>query len=87
MLLAGLMKSFKGLIVGCGIMGGIGMVSVTRPPLPGVELFGPLKVVDRRVVVGGYGGAALYIALWPKWLIAAWPHRQFCHSGGGFAVL
>lgn len=61
---AGLMRSYTGLIVGFGLMGGIGMglgYAATTPAA--VKWFGPQRrglIVG--LVVGGYGGAALYIA-------------------------
>src|SRR3981081_2708174 len=63
-ILAGLMKSYLGLILGFGILGGIGMglaYAVTTPAA--VKWFGPHQrgfIVG--LVVSGYGGAAIYIS-------------------------
>ena len=61
---AGLMKSYTGLIVGFGILGGIGMGFGYAAATPAaVKWFGPARrglIVG--LVVGGYGGAAIYIA-------------------------
>lgn len=62
--LAGLMKSYLGLLFGFGILGGIGMGLGYAAATPAaVKWFGPQKrglIVG--LVVGGYGGAAIYIA-------------------------
>ena len=61
---AGLMKSYTGLILGFGVLGGIGMGLGYAAATPAaVKWFG----ANRRglivgIVVGGYGGAAIYIA-------------------------
>lgn len=71
-ILAGVMKSYLGLIVGFGILGGIGMGLGYAAATPAaVKWFG----AHRRglivgLVVGGYGGAAIYIAPLAKYLIA-----------------
>ena len=71
-ILAGLMKSYTGLILGFGVMGGIGMglgYAATTPAA--VKWFGAHQrgfIVG--LVVGGYGGAAIYISPLAKWLIA-----------------
>jgi OFA family oxalate/formate antiporter-like MFS transporter len=61
---AGLMKSYTGLIVGFGLLGGIGMGLGYAAATPAaVKWFGPARrglIVG--LVVGGYGGAAIYIA-------------------------
>jgi MFS transporter, OFA family, oxalate/formate antiporter len=71
-ILAGLMKSYMGLIIGFGIMGGIGMgIGYAAPTPAALKWFGPHKRgLIAGLVVGGYGGAALYIAPLAKWLIA-----------------
>ncbi len=71
-IVAGLMKSYTGLIVGFGIMGGIGMgIGYAAPTPAALKWFGPHKRgLIAGLVVGGYGGAALYIAPLAKWLIA-----------------
>jgi OFA family oxalate/formate antiporter-like MFS transporter len=70
-ILAGLMKSYTGLIIGFGIMGGIGMgIGYAAPTPAALKWFGPHKRgLIAGLVVGGYGGAALYIAPLAKWLI------------------
>src|SRR4051794_9822903 len=80
---AGLLKSYTGLVLGFGILGGIGMglgYAATTPAA--VRWFGPHRrglVVG--LVVGGYGGAALYIAPLARYLIAAYG------LSGSFVVL
>ena len=69
--LAGLMKSYLGLILGYGLLGGIGMGFGYAAATPAaVAWFGPKRrglIVG--LVVGGYGAAALYIAPLAKSLI------------------
>jgi OFA family oxalate/formate antiporter-like MFS transporter len=71
-ILAGLMKSYLGLILGFGLLGGIGMGLGYAAATPAaVKWFGPHRrglVVG--IVVGGYGGAAIYIAPLARYLIA-----------------
>jgi OFA family oxalate/formate antiporter-like MFS transporter len=70
-ILAGLMKSYTGLVLGFGILGGIGMgLGYAAATPPAVRWFG----AHRRgfivgLVVGGYGGAAIYISPLAKFLI------------------
>jgi MFS transporter, OFA family, oxalate/formate antiporter len=63
-ILSGLMKSYLGLILGFGILGGIGMGLGYAAPTPAaLKWFGPhRRGLIAGIVVGGYGGAALYIA-------------------------
>ncbi len=63
-ILTGLMKSYFGLILGFGILGGIGMGLGYAAPTPAaLKWFGPhRRGLIAGLVVGGYGGAALYIA-------------------------
>jgi MFS transporter, OFA family, oxalate/formate antiporter len=63
-ILAGLMKSYAGLILGFGIIGGIGMgIGYAAPTPAALKWFGPhRRGLIAGLVVGGYGGAALYIA-------------------------
>jgi MFS transporter, OFA family, oxalate/formate antiporter len=72
--LAGLMKSYVGLLLGFGILGGIGMGFGYAAATPAaVKWFGPHRrglVVG--LVVGGYGGAAIYISPLAKSLIAGY---------------
>jgi len=69
--LAGLMKSYTGLIIGFGIMGGIGMgIGYAAPTPAALKWFGPHKRgLIAGLVVGGYGGAAIYISPLGQWLI------------------
>lgn len=73
-ILAGLMKSYVGLLLGFGVLGGIGMGLGYAAATPAaVKWFGPHRrglVVG--IVVGGYGGAAIYIAPLAKSLIAGY---------------
>jgi OFA family oxalate/formate antiporter-like MFS transporter len=69
--IAGYMSSFQGLIIGFGIFGGIGMgIGYAAPTPAALKWFGPHKRgLIAGLVVGGYGGAALYIAPWAKEII------------------
>jgi OFA family oxalate/formate antiporter-like MFS transporter len=73
-ILAGLLKSYTGLIIGFGILGGIGMGLGYAAATPAaVRWFGAHQrgfVVG--LVVGGYGGAAVYISPLAKYFIAAY---------------
>lgn len=70
-ILAGLMKSYLGLIIGFGILGGIGMgIGYAAPTPAALKWFGPHKRgLIAGLVVGGYGGAALYISPLARYLI------------------
>lgn len=70
-ILAGLMKSYTGLIVGFGIMGGIGMgIGYAAPTPAALKWFGPhQRGLVAGLVVSGYGGAALYISPLARFLI------------------
>jgi OFA family oxalate/formate antiporter-like MFS transporter len=88
--LAGLMKSYVGLLLGFGVLGGIGMgfgYAATTPAA--VKWFGPHRrglVVG--LVVGGYGAAAIYIAPLAKSLIASYGlSGSFIGLGILFAVV
>ncbi len=63
-IVAGLMKSYPGLLLGFGLLGGMGMGMGYAAATPAaVRWFGPQQrglVVG--LVVGGYGGAAIYIS-------------------------
>jgi len=63
-IIAGLMKSYLGLVIGFGILGGIGMGLGYAAPTPAaLKWFGThRRGLIAGLVVGGYGGAALYIA-------------------------
>jgi OFA family oxalate/formate antiporter-like MFS transporter len=62
-IVAGIMKSYTGLIIGFGILGGAGMgIGYAAPTPAALKWFGPEKRgLVAGLVVGGYGGAALYI--------------------------
>lgn len=70
-ILSGLMKSYTGLIIGFGILGGAGMgIGYAAPTPAALKWFGPHKRgLIAGLVVGGYGGAALYIAPLGQYLI------------------
>jgi OFA family oxalate/formate antiporter-like MFS transporter len=70
-ILAGVMKSYTGIIIGFGILGGIGMgIGYAAPTPAALKWFGPHKRgLIAGLVVGGYGGAALYIGALGSWLI------------------
>jgi MFS transporter, OFA family, oxalate/formate antiporter len=63
-IVAGLMKSYGGLVFGFGVLGGIGMgIGYAAPTPAALKWFGPHKRgLIAGLVVGGYGGAALYIS-------------------------
>lgn len=69
--LAGVMRSYLGLILGFGILGGIGMGFGYAAATPAaVRWFGPhRRGLIVGIVVGGYGGAAIYIAPLAQYLI------------------
>src|SRR5262245_33211855 len=71
-ILAGLMKSYVGLILGFGVLGGIGRGMGYAAATPAaVKWFGAhQRGLIVGLVVGGYGGAAIYIAPVAKHLIA-----------------
>ena len=70
-IIAGLMKSYAGLILGFGIMGGVGMgIGYAAPTPAALKWFGPhQRGLVAGLVVSGYGGAALYIAPLARFLI------------------
>ena len=70
-IVAGLMKSYGGLVFGFGILGGIGMgIGYAAPTPAALSWFGPHKRgLVAGLVVGGYGGAALYISPLAAYLI------------------
>lgn len=70
-IIAGLSKSYAGLIFGFGILGGIGMgIGYAAPTPAALKWFGPHKRgLIAGLVVGGYGGAALYISPLAAYLI------------------
>jgi MFS family permease len=74
LILAGIMKSYAGILIGFGILGGIGMgVGYAAPTPAAVKWFGPHKRgMVAGIVVGGYGLAAFYVAPVAKWLITTY---------------
>jgi OFA family oxalate/formate antiporter-like MFS transporter len=70
-IIAGVMKSYTGLIIGFGILGGIGMgIGYAAPTPAALKWFGShRRGLIAGLVVGGYGGAALYISPLAKYLI------------------
>ncbi len=72
-ILAGLSKSYLGLMLGFGVLGGIGMGLGYAAATPAaVRWFGPhQRGLVVGLVVGGYGGAAIYISPLAKSLIAS----------------
>jgi OFA family oxalate/formate antiporter-like MFS transporter len=70
-ILAGVMKSYTGIVIGFGILGGIGMgIGYAAPTPAALKWFGPHKRgLIAGIVVGGYGGAALYIGGLGQYLI------------------
>src|SRR5439155_24678982 len=84
--LAGMMKSYLGLVLGFGLLGGVGMGLGYAAATPAaVKWFGPHRrglVVG--LVVGGYGAAAVYIAPLAGWLIA---HHGLSGSFIGLGLL
>src|SRR5437773_1476938 len=71
-ILAGVMQSYTGLILGFGLLGGIGMGLGYAAATPAaVKWFGPhQRGLIVGLVVGGYGGAAVYISPLAEYLIA-----------------
>jgi len=66
-----MMKSYTGLIIGFGVLGGIGMgIGYAAPTPAALKWFGPhRRGLIAGLVVGGYGGAALYIGALGQYLI------------------
>src|SRR4029077_21107344 len=73
-ILAGLLKSYMGLLLGFGVLGGIGMGFGYAAATPAaVKWFGPhQRGLVVGLVVGGYGGAAIYISPLAKSLIGGY---------------
>jgi OFA family oxalate/formate antiporter-like MFS transporter len=71
--IAGVTKSYTGLIVGFGIFGGIGMgIGYAAPTPAALSWFGPHKRgLIAGLVVGGYGGAALYVSPLGAYLLSS----------------
>ncbi|MBI5440579.1 MAG: OFA family MFS transporter, partial [Deltaproteobacteria bacterium] len=72
LLLAGFLKSYLGILVGFGLLGGIGMGLGYAAPTPAaLKWFGPQKRgLIAGLVVGGYGLAAFYVAPLATWLMS-----------------
>ncbi|MDI6855001.1 MAG: MFS transporter [Deltaproteobacteria bacterium] len=70
-IIAGLSKSYAGLIIGFGIFGGIGMgIGYAAPTPAALKWFGPhQRGLVAGLVVSGYGGAALYVSPLGEFLI------------------
>lgn len=70
-IVAGMMKSYLGIVIGFGVLGGIGMgIGYAAPTPAALKWFGPHKRgLIAGIVVGGYGGAALYIGYLGQFLI------------------
>ncbi len=70
-IVAGLMKSYTGLIIGFGVLGGIGMgIGYASPTPAALKWFATKKRgLIAGLVVMGYGGAAIYIAPLARYLI------------------
>src|SRR2546423_8780506 len=85
-ILAGLLKSYTGLILGFGVWGGVGMGLGYAAATPAaVKWFGPhRRGLIVGLVVGGYGGAAVYISPLAEWLIA---HHGLSGSFIGLGLL
>jgi OFA family oxalate/formate antiporter-like MFS transporter len=88
-ILAGLSKSYAGLIIGFGIMGGIGMgIGYAAPTPAALKWFGPHKRgLIAGLVVGGYGGAALYISPLAAYLLGNGITYSFVFLGIFFAAV
>ena len=72
-IVAGLMKSYGGLVFGFGILGGIGMgIGYAAPTPAALKWFGPhQRGLVAGLVVSGYGAAAIYIAPLASYLISS----------------
>lgn len=89
-ILAGMMKSYTGLIIGFGILGGMGMgIGYAAPTPAALKWFGPKKRgLVAGLVVGGYGGAALYIGYLGQFLIDKYGVTgSFIGLGSFFAIV
>jgi OFA family oxalate/formate antiporter-like MFS transporter len=88
-IIAGMTKSYAGLIVGFGIFGGIGMgIGYAAPTPAALKWFGPHKRgLIAGLVVGGYGGAALYISPLAAYLLTGGISYSFNFLGVFFAIV
>jgi MFS transporter, OFA family, oxalate/formate antiporter len=89
-IVAGLMKSYLGLMIGFGVLGGIGMgIGYAAPTPAALKWFGPhRRGLIAGIVVAGYGAAAIYIAPVGQYLIDHYGiSTSFIALGIGFAVV
>lgn len=89
-IVAGLMKSYTGLVIGFGVLGGAAMgIGYASPTPAALAWFGPQRRgVVAGLVVMGYGGAALYIAPLARFLIDKYGiSGSFIALGVFFAVV
>jgi OFA family oxalate/formate antiporter-like MFS transporter len=89
-ILAGLLKTYVGLLVGFGLLGGIGMGMAYAAATPAaVRWFGPhQRGLIVGLVVGGYGAAAVYISPLATYLITSFGlSASFIGLGILFAVV
>ena len=89
-IVAGLMQSYTGLIIGFGILGGMGMgIGYAAPTPAALKWFGPhRRGLIAGLVVGGYGGAALYISPLAEYLIGSYGiSKSFIFLGIFFATV
>jgi MFS transporter, OFA family, oxalate/formate antiporter len=89
-ILAGLLKSYFGLILGFGVLGGIGMgLGYSAATPAAVKWFGPhRRGLIVGIVVGGFGGAALYISPLASYLVSAFGlSGSFIGLGSFFALV
>ena len=87
---AGLMESTTGLIIGFGVLGGTAMgIGYASPTPAALAWFGPhRRGVIAGLVVMGYGGAALYIAPLAQYLVNIYGiSKSFLFLGAFFAVV
>lgn len=89
-LIAGLMRSYAGLLLGFGIFGGIGMGLGYAAATPAaVKWFGPhRRGLIVGIVVGGFGAAAIYVSPLARFLIGDYGlSGSFIGLGGLFALV
>ncbi len=87
---AGYLQSYAGLVAGFGVLGGVGMGLGYAAATPAaVKWFGPhQRGLIVGLVVGGFGGAAIYISPLAKWLIETHGlSGSFYGLGGLFAAV
>ena len=89
-LVAGLTKSYEGLLVGFGLLGGLGMGLGYAAATPAaVKWFGPhQRGLIVGLVVGGFGGAAIYISPLAEHLLKEFGLTgSFIGLGGLFGIV